>query len=75
MYCAYYIRYLGLSHAYSAGVLHRDVSVGNILILPRNGANDPWGALIDLDLGILHETHVTLSNDERTVRNILTPVT
>jgi len=52
----------GHHHLYQHGVLHRDISPGNILI-----TTDNRGALIDLDYSIDMENHETLASDERTV--------
>jgi len=52
----------GHHHLHRRGVLHRDISVGNILITP-----DGNGALIDLDYAKDLDTHVTVPSDQRTV--------
>ena len=53
----------GHQHAYNMGVLHRDISEGNILITgkPEVGKR---GALIDFDNAIFWKTHQAVVDDE-----------
>ena len=63
IHCKRYLTSIpGHQHLYQHGILHRDISPGNILITPDNR-----GVLIDLDYSIDMENHQTLASDERTV--------
>lgn len=56
----------GHQFMYKQGVLHRDISYGNILIVPHGKVGNR-GVLIDLDFAIELETHKRRKGDERSV--------
>ncbi|TFY70025.1 hypothetical protein EVG20_g2910 [Dentipellis fragilis] len=60
---ALYDAVAGHKTLYDKGILHRDISSGNIILPGHPKPNR--GLLIDLDYGIPYETHKTLSDDER----------
>ncbi|KAA1475866.1 hypothetical protein DENSPDRAFT_826575 [Dentipellis sp. KUC8613] len=60
---ALYDAVAGHKNLYEKGILHRDISSGNIILPSHPKPNR--GLLIDLDYGIPYETHKTLSDDER----------
>lgn len=56
----------GHQFLFKQGVLHRDISYGNILIIP-DGKVGNRGVLIDLDFAIEWEDHKRTQGDERSV--------
>lgn len=57
----------GHRYSYEKGVLHRDISVGNILITGKS-EHGRRGALIDYDNAILWKDHKVLADDPLSVR-------
>jgi hypothetical protein len=58
----------GHKHLWEKKVLHRDISVGNIIIASDSARNLHYGYLIDLDHAIPdYKTHQGLLDDVRTV--------
>lgn len=72
---------IGHHNAYEAGVLHRDVSIGNIIIVrdrvadtttskgnaPGEDPRGSRGALIDFDNAIFYKIHSHIKSDPLTV--------
>ena len=69
--------FIGHKHLYKSGVLHRDISPGNILIRWRPGSETTSGCLIDLDhakRGKLVQDEVKTSVDDKMIDFIQTGV-
>jgi RIO-like serine/threonine protein kinase len=49
---------LGAQQAYAAGILHRDISVGNITIVQDKKTKEQRGVLIDWDMSLLAKHEV-----------------
>jgi tRNA A-37 threonylcarbamoyl transferase component Bud32 len=48
---------LGAQEAHAAGVLHRDISTGNITIVQDKETKERRGVLIDWDMSLLSQKH------------------
>lgn len=51
------------------GVLHRDISIGNILVVVGSSDKAPKDALIDFDNAVFWKNHESVPGDPLTVSN------